>query len=58
MISKFKIKKLFGFYRNKSSVLIKVTQTDDIEYSYEVPIDKVEEELNNIKPLVKSVEIC
>lgn len=58
MIWKFKIKKLLGFYRNKSSVWINVVQTDDVEYSVEVDINKIEEEISNLKPFAKSIKIC
>jgi len=58
MIWKFKIKKLLGFYRNKSSVWINVIQTDGVEYSAEVDINKIEEEISYLKPLVKSIKIC
>lgn len=58
MIWKFKIKKLLGFYRNKSSVWINVVQTDGVEYFAEIDINKIEEEISYLKPLVKSIKIC
>jgi hypothetical protein len=54
---RFKILKALGFFKNKKYVEIEVIQTNGVGYIMEVPIDKVNEELDKLKVDQKKYDI-
>ena len=57
MIWIFKILRFLGFFKNKKYIEIELIQTNGVGYVIEVPINKVEEELDTYKKYQKEYEI-
>ena len=57
MFIKYNIKRLFGYYKNKPLVWIKVIQTDSVEYFCEVNKDILKEEVKRLYQFAKNIKI-
>ena len=57
MFIKYNIKKLLGYYKNKTSVWINVIQTDGVEYFCEVNKDILKDEVKRLYQFAKNIKI-